>query len=627
MVRVLLDAPGRCSASSWISPGQARRRATSMRPSAGAASGGGGVDGGSSCLDLVTSPDLHRVVTGGQDRDFDDWAAEQLAGQDRPGNYHIFVVPDPWLAASELPYGSVGRRRMAFVRHPAAQAPTHGSVVRLVALLAAPAFATELGAPSAADGGAAGPNREADPDAGQPLPLSAAAQLHLSFSLCNAHPSPDGEQHGGGVSGHEAGRARASSAFTWRFSEFESQFVAPLKQVLSLAARVTVSSQVLYFTPGRVNGTWDARQGAFVLPYNQLPFFVDSSWPLDPGRTGLPASATGGHDTPYDVVAVPAGSRRVAVGEVITLPRPPAGAAGRAAGEAATATSLPHLLPPAAAAALPPSVLHFVLYAPPPHQRPLLLLGPDGAPAPANSFRVPGWGMLQVLNQVPEPGLVLAPVVPEALQGFAIELVSQLRALLGLGAARRRLLRLVQASANSVASVPAAAPASAAVPAVGRVSLLSALRTGLAPWEVDALVRRRVREDAAGAASTLAALTRLVRQVPTMAVPGHVGTRVRDAVAALQRALHFAAQGRYEEASRAAQEARSWAEAAFSDPALSSRLNVPDAHLIGVYLPFCLPAALPLLQALLQEVRKRRGKRRGEVAATVRESCGTSSSS
>lgn len=47
---------------------------------------------------------------------------------------------------------------------------------------------------------------------------------------------------------------------------------------------------------------------------------------------------------------------------------------------------------------------------------------------------------------------------------------------------------------------------------------------------------------------------------------------------------------------RAAQQARAWAEAAFSDPALSTRQNVPDTHLVGVYLPFCLPAAVPLLQ-------------------------------
>ncbi|PNH08111.1 hypothetical protein TSOC_005359 [Tetrabaena socialis] len=59
----------------------------------------------------------------------------------------------------------------------------------------------------------------------------------------------------------------------------------------------------------------------------------------------------------------------------------------------------------------------------------------------------------------------------------------------------------------------------------------------------------------------------------------------------------------------AAQEAHAWAEAAFGDPALSARTNVPDSHYLGVYLPFCLPAAVPLLQArqqaLFHEVRRR----------------------
>ncbi len=49
-------------------------------------------------------------------------------------------------------------------------------------------------------------------------------------------------------------------------------------------------------------------------------------------------------------------------------------------------------------------------------------------------------------------------------------------------------------------------------------------------------------------------------------------------------------------APRSAQEAAGWAEAAFSDPSLSDRQNVPDTHHVGVYLPFCLPAAVPLVQ-------------------------------
>ncbi|EFJ42574.1 hypothetical protein VOLCADRAFT_107210 [Volvox carteri f. nagariensis] len=625
VVRVLHDAPDSCSASSWVAPGEAARRVAAAAkgplgggPASAVSGGGGGTDGGSGCLDLVTSPDLHRIVMGGQDRDFDDWAAGQLAGQDRPGNYHLFVVPDPWLGPSELPYGSVGRRRVAFVRHPPALGPTHGSVIRLAALLAAPAFASQLGAPLPAGTPSSPtpeiPDTDTNPDSEtsrQPLPISATAQLHLSFSLCNAQPSPN--HHDGGDRGASIAPA-AAAAFTWSFPQFEAQFVAPLKRVLSPAARLTASSQVLYFTPARVNGNWDEHRGAFVLPYAQLPFFVDSSWPLDPGRTGLPTSAAGDGGVPYDVAAVTVGSRRVTVGEAMTMPQ--AGAPGAATGAAAAAAAMPHLLPPPAAAALPPAVLHFVLYAPPPHQRPLVFLGPDGSPAPANSFRVPGWGMLQVLNQVPEPDLISAQVGAEAMEAFAVELVSQLRALLGLGPARRRLLRLVQASANTSAAAGAAGAS-----AVGRVTVLSALRTGLAPWEVDALVRRRVREDAAGAAATLAALARLLRQVPTLAVPAHVGAHVRQAVAALWRTLRLAAQGRYEEASRrSAQETRSYSEAAFSDPALSSRLNVPDTHLVGVYLPFCLPAVVPLLQALLQEFRQQR-RRRKEGENVRRRSC------
>ena len=159
-------------------------------------------------------------------------------------------------------------------------------------------------------------------------------------------------------------------------------------------------TQVLYFTPARVNGSWDRQRAAFTVPHAALPFFADSAWRLDPGRTGLPASAAGGAAgggaMPYDLAAVHAGDRSTAVGEVVLPPMPPPHTPGRAAAEAAAAAALPRLLPPRAAASLPPAVLHFVLFAPPPGQRPLVLLGPDGQAAPANSFHVPGWGMLQV---------------------------------------------------------------------------------------------------------------------------------------------------------------------------------------------------------------------------------------
>ncbi len=44
------------------------------------------------------------------------------------------------------------------------------------------------------------------------------------------------------------------------------------------------------------------------------------------------------------------------------------------------------------------AVLHFVVYLPPPGQRPLRVLGPAGAAAPTNGFWVPHWGALQLLE-------------------------------------------------------------------------------------------------------------------------------------------------------------------------------------------------------------------------------------
>ncbi len=154
--------------------------------------------------------------------------------------------------------------------------------------------------------------------------------------------------------------------------------------------------QVLYFTPPGVNATWDPRLRSHVIPHSQLPFLASSSWPLDPGRTGLPASAAGGpyDGLPYDAAAMPAGSRQISVGEVMLQPVATSG--GEAAVAAARAAGAPRLLPPQGTESVPPAVLNLVLYAPPLAQRPLALLDANGTPLEHNAYRVDGWGMLQV---------------------------------------------------------------------------------------------------------------------------------------------------------------------------------------------------------------------------------------
>ena len=75
------------------------------------------------------------------------------------------------------------------------------------------------------------------------------------------------------------------------------------------------------------------------------------------------------------------------------------------------------------------------------------------------------------------------------------------------------------------------------------------------------------------------------------------------ALDALDEARASATDWDYAAASRAAQSARTAAEAAFSNPAVLAQLSFPQSHLIGVYVPFFLPVGLSVLQALVLEIK------------------------
>jgi hypothetical protein len=329
--------------------------------------------------------------------------------------------------------------------------------------------------------------------------------VHLSFSLCNAHPSPHGPL---ASNNHTDAAPAAAAALVWSTPGWEAQYLAPLVRALEPAALVTVSSQascgrsrspqtrpfptsahapraqsaaprlppaahriashrlpaiatlvscashatavqvtagrsarrhctrpqVLYFTPSRVEPQWDDSRGAFVVLARQLPLLVDPSWPLDPGRVARPARASrqrppgaSGASAPADVAAGDqAGSGRpaeaLAVGDSLPADAQAAlGSAMRAATDAAATARAPALSVPPGAEALPPAVLHFVLFVPPPAHRPLQLLGADGQPLPGNAFRVPGWGMLQVDRRAAPHGAVWTPTCasPPSLWGSA----------------------------------------------------------------------------------------------------------------------------------------------------------------------------------------------------------------
>jgi hypothetical protein len=64
--------------------------------------------------------------------------------------------------------------------------------------------------------------------------------------------------------------------------------------------------------------------------------------------------------------------------------------------------------------------------------------------------------------------------------------------------------------------------------------------------------------------------------------------------------------GDYVRACQAAGVAHTFAEAAFSNPAILAQLSYPPSHLVGVYVPLFLPLGLSLVQAIFIEVKRLR---------------------
>lgn len=282
-------------------------------------------------------------------------------------------------------------------------------------------------------------------------------------------------------------------------------------------------AQVLLYTPARQKGGWSQQHRAYVVKHSKLRHFVDSHWNLNTGALAStePAVSDTGSSTSR-TKAVPSDGLR-------DVP----GALPRAAAVAATLQSQ-----------APKHVLHFVAYVPPAAQRPLLLLLPNGTPSPTNSFHIPAWGGVHVVNPSSSnssssseqnassgcnaPGLqglcaaraAARPLAQPDMARLARAVVSQLRALLRLELREGLTSAAFQQQARSEGQAEAAAHAL-------HVDAAPALETGFSSWEVDALLRQRAQHSAVTAARVLGSLSRLVEQLPTLEMPDLIGDQVR----------------------------------------------------------------------------------------------------
>jgi phosphatidylinositol glycan class S len=205
--------------------------------------------------------------------------------------------------------------------------------------------------------------------------------------------------------------------------------------------------------------------------------------------------------------------------------------------------------------------VNFALYVPDQTQSPLLVKENGG-----NSWLVPQWGGIFILNPAgagdTTPSLLAKDALAPAMHAFSDQLIS----LLGLP--------------HSPASLPL------------RLSTLTRVRAASLLFS---------------ASSTLGALARLYRALPSIPVPDMVAQSVDLTTAHLQQACDNLREGRFQGALEHARIAEGEAEKAFFERSMVGQVYFPDEHKVAVYLPLLGPVAVPLIMAALKELKSMTG--------------------
>ena len=204
--------------------------------------------------------------------------------------------------------------------------------------------------------------------------------------------------------------------------------------------------------------------------------------------------------------------------------------------------------------------INFVVYVPSKDQSPLYIEG-----SPSNSWLIPQWGVISVLNpgqilgKANNPGSLDATALKQPFEQFA----HQLLALLGVPTGE--------------------IPLSLRVRAFQRIAGLS-------------LFLR--------AASSLGSLGRLAGHLSGIPIPKHVSLLVNAALDRLSIASNYFKAGGTIAGIQQAYTALADAEKAFFDKAMVGQVYFPDEHKVAVYLPLLGPVGVPLAVALIRELKK-----------------------
>ncbi|KAI0828705.1 phosphatidylinositol-glycan biosynthesis class S protein [Trametes gibbosa] len=256
-------------------------------------------------------------------------------------------------------------------------------------------------------------------------------------------------------------------------------------------------------------------------------------------------------------------------------------------------------------------VIHFVLFIPSAKNSPLHILDNEGLSSnlrrtgihlsnhglsglvhPSNAFLLPQWGGIVLLNPTPDPTStlnIISRLTSSDLSSVFITFAHQLLTLLGVPGLPHNV-RAVYYSDGAVQREP------------------------FTDWELDALLRRRARENIQSSTETLEAIVRLVDQIENMPVGQDVVGDVQDAIDALNDA-HKSSRISPVTTLKHSARALTLASRAFFNPGMLALLYFPAEHTYAVYAPLFASVSAPLLGAILREFAAWRRARKARKCA------------
>ncbi|CAE6405282.1 unnamed protein product [Rhizoctonia solani] len=221
-------------------------------------------------------------------------------------------------------------------------------------------------------------------------------------------------------------------------------------------------------------------------------------------------------------------------------------------------------------------VLHFVLFIPSLARRPLYIQDVQGKTTQFNSFLVPQWGGIAIMNPTSE-GTTNSLLTPSDLKPIFYIFRKQLEGLLG------------------VPTLPPPVGLHLDRPAISKQVLTN--------WQLDTLLRRRALENIRGSVQTLNSIIGLTGQIENMPIGPSVRDDVLSALEELSQA-HNATHPTQTLAHSAL--SLQFASRAFFNPNMVGLLYFPAEHKYAVYTPLFAPIAVPLVVSVIRELKSRR---------------------